>query len=90
MNTKRIFTSKRSFTLYFMAFLEDHQSLDAFVRRTGFESIEEYCSHFYNWMTLDGDIRFEDAARIGFLFKSSESPRWYRLSQDWVKFVHSK
>lgn len=90
MKTERIFTSKASFTLYFMAFLTDHQSLDAFVRRFDFESIETYCSSFYDWVVLDGDLQFEDAVCVGFLWKDSELPRWHRLSQDWIKFVHSK
>lgn len=90
MKTDRIFTSKTSFTLYFMAFLEDHQSLGAFVRRSDFESIETYCSCFYDWVVLDGDLQFEDAVCVGFSCKDSEFPRWHRLSQDWIKFVRSK
>lgn len=84
MKTDRTFTSKTSFTLYLMAFLE------AFVRRIDFDTIEAYCSRFYDWVVIDGELQFEDAVCVGFSCEDSEFPRWHRLSQGWIKFVRSK
>ena len=89
MKTKRIFTSKRSFTLCFIAFLENHRSLDDFLYRTEFLSIESYCSCFYDWV-LEGDFKFRDAISAGFLWSKDEHRRWYLLSQEWIEFIYSK
>lgn len=89
MKAKRIFASKARFTLYFVSFLEDHHCLRAFLRRTGFDSIEAYCSCFYDWVSCNV-FEFEDAISVGFPWVSNEFPRWRRLSQDWIKFIHSK
>ena len=89
MKTKRIFTSKKSFTLSFIAFLEDHRSLDDFLYRTEFTSIESYCSYFYD-QVLDGGFEFRDAISSGFPWRLDEFFRWHHLSQDWIKFIYSK
>lgn len=89
MKTKRIFTTKARFTLALVSFLEDHHSLSDFLCRTGFDSIEEYCSYFYDWVK-DKIFVFEDAIIVGFPWLLKEFPRWHRLSEDWIKFVHSK
>lgn len=89
MKSKRIFTSEESFTLCFITFLEDHQSLDDFLYRTEFMSIASYCSYFYA-RVCDGDCKFRDAVCFGFAWKSDEFRRWHLLSQEWIKFIYSK
>ena len=89
MKSKRIFTSRESFTRCFIAFLKDHQSLDDFLYRTDFISIETYCSYFYD-QVLDGSRKFRDAILVGFVWVPGEFRRWYSLSQDWIKLIYSK
>lgn len=89
MKTKRIFASKSRFTRAFVSFLEDHHSLHDFLCRTGFDSIEEYCSYFYNQVS-NKTLVFESAVFAAFPWPLTEFFRWYHLSEDWFKFVHSK
>ncbi len=89
MKAKRIFTSKDSFTVRFIAFLEDRRALEDFLLRTEFVSIVSYCSYFYD-RVLDGDFKFRDAISAGFEWNRDEFCRWHLLARDWIKFIHSK
>lgn len=86
---KPVFRTKYSFTHHFLGFLEDYDCRGAFALNLDFDSIEAYCSRFYDCV-VDGSLNFEDAVNSAFIWNTCDFRYWMRVSKKWEKFIHSK